>query len=139
MPTVNDHPPAPGFATLHLRDAKVEKAPDGSEAQPLLRLGGGSMARFRLPPGRCSRAVKHRRVEELWLFTAGQGELWRQDDSGEEITRVEPGTCISLPRGTCFQFRCLGQTTLEAVGVTMPPWPGDGEAEAVTGPWSADL
>jgi len=94
------------------------------------------MARFRLAPGTCSRAVAHRSVEELWLFTSGHGEIWRQDDAGEEITAVDPGTCISLPRGTRFQFRCLGGSPLEAIGVTMPPWPGDGEAEVVRGPWS---
>lgn len=96
------------------------------------------MARFRLPPGRCSRAVVHRSVEELWLFTSGHGEIWRQDGARQEITAVEPGTCISLPSGTRFQFRCLGHSPLEAVGVTMPPWPGEGEAEMVRGPWSAE-
>ena len=129
----------PGFATLHLRDARAEAAPDGSEALPLLRLGGGSMARFRLPPGTCSRAVVHRSVEELWLFVAGHGEIWRRNATAEEITVVEAGTCISLPCGTCFQFRCTGEASLEAVGVTMPPWPGDDEAELVQGPWSGQV
>lgn len=131
--------PRSGFRTRHLNDAVAETAPDGSEVLPLLRLAGGSMARFRLEPGARSRAVVHRTVEELWLFTAGQGEIWRSDDAGEEFTPVRPGTCISLPRGTRFQFRCVGPTALEAVAVTMPPWPGDDEAEPVTGPWSAGL
>jgi len=97
------------------------------------------MARFRLPPGTCSRAVVHRSVGELWLFTSGHGEIWRQDAAAEEITAVEPGTCISLPHGTRFQFRNLGDSPLEAVGVTMPPWPGDDEAELVQGPWSVQV
>jgi len=131
--------PQSGFLTRHLDDAVAETAPDGSEVLPLLRLAGGSMARFRLQPGACSRAVVHRTVEELWLFTAGQGEIWRSDGTVEEFTPVTPGTCISLPRGTRFQFRYVGPTALEAVAVTMPPWPGDDEAAPATGPWSGGL
>jgi mannose-6-phosphate isomerase-like protein (cupin superfamily) len=43
---------------------------------------------------------------------------------------------ISLPVGTKFQFRCDGVEPLRAVGVSMPPWPGDDEAYPVEGPWA---
>jgi mannose-6-phosphate isomerase-like protein (cupin superfamily) len=46
------------------------------------------------------------------------------------------GTSLSIPVGTTFQFRNTGPGTLAAVGVTMPPWPGPGEAELMDGgPW----
>ena len=52
-----------------------------------------------------------------------------------EVVPVEPGVCISIPLGTRFQFRSLGPGALSAVAVTMPPWPGEGEALPVDGPW----
>ena len=55
----------------------------------------------------------------------------------EEVTAVEPGMAITLPVGTHFQFRSTGPEALAAVGVTMPPWPGEGEAYLVPGPWHA--
>ena len=37
------------------------------------------------------------------------------------------------------QFRNTGEEDpLEAVAVTMPPWPGADEAESVPGPWTVD-
>ncbi len=49
---------------------------------------------------------------------------------------VEAGTCLTIPVGTAFQFRAEGPAPLAAVGVTMPPWPGDGEAVRTDGPWA---
>jgi mannose-6-phosphate isomerase-like protein (cupin superfamily) len=49
---------------------------------------------------------------------------------------VECGVCLTIPHGTHFQFRSSGQVPLAAVGVTMPPWPGEGEAIVVPGPWA---
>lgn len=40
-----------------------------------------------------------------------------------------------MPRGTEFQFRSSGPEPLEAIGVTMPPWPGLQEAIEVKGEW----
>jgi mannose-6-phosphate isomerase-like protein (cupin superfamily) len=37
---------------------------------------------------------------------------------------------------TAFQVRSLGDAPLAAVGVTMPPWPGEGEAAVVDGVWT---
>jgi mannose-6-phosphate isomerase-like protein (cupin superfamily) len=41
---------------------------------------------------------------------------------------------LTIPIGTHFQFRSIGDEPLAAIGVTMPPWPGEGEAVVVTGP-----
>lgn len=93
------------------------------------------MAHFTLPPGRTSRAVAHRSVDELWYVLSGHGQMWRRQASREETVTLEPGTCLSIPAGTHFQFRCVGTAPLAAVAVTMPPWPGEDEAYAVTGAW----
>lgn len=124
------------FKTVDLRDAQTVTAPDGSEVKILAASGRGSMARFSLEPGRVSKAVRHRTVEELWYFIAGKGQMWRSDASRSEIVSVHPGLSISIPVGTSFQFRSDGAVALEAIGVTMPPWPGLEEAEFVPGLWA---
>jgi mannose-6-phosphate isomerase-like protein (cupin superfamily) len=112
-------------------------APDGSEVRVLLALTGGSMAHFSLPAGQVSRAVRHRTVEEIWYVLGGAGEMWRADPGGETVVALSPGVCLTIPVGVRFQFRSSGDEPLAAVAVTMPPWPGDAEAELVEGKWGA--
>jgi mannose-6-phosphate isomerase-like protein (cupin superfamily) len=112
-------------------------APDGSEVRVLLSLTGGSMAHFSLPAGQVSQAVRHRTVEEIWYVLSGAGEMWRADPGGETVVALTPGTCLTIPVGVRFQFRSLGDEPLAAVAVTMPPWPGDNEAELVEEKWGA--
>jgi len=119
--------------------ARDSIAPDGSEVRILLGLRGGGMAHFQLAPGQTSKAVTHRTVEEIWYFVSGRGEMWRQQGGREETVAVEPGVCLTIPLGTAFQFRSFGPESLAAVGLTMPPWPGDGEAVAVEGKWAATV
>jgi mannose-6-phosphate isomerase-like protein (cupin superfamily) len=125
------------FATLRAADAPVVDAPDGSRVQVLLSLQGGSMATFTLRPGQVSVAVTHRSVEELWFVVSGHGRMWLRDAQREEIVALEPGSTLSVPLGTAFQFRCDGAVPLVAVAVTMPPWPGEGEAATLEGPWGS--
>ena len=113
--------------------------PDGSEVRLLVGSERGSMAHFRLVAGRVSKAVKHRGVEELWFFIAGEGEMWRKSAAGESVVAVRSGVSISIPAGTAFQFRATGTSPLEAVAVTMPPWPGIDEAIPATGVWAATV
>ncbi|MCU0523161.1 MAG: cupin domain-containing protein [Anaerolineae bacterium] len=129
----------PHFETKRLPVEPDGVAPDGSGVRVLLRLPGGSMAHFELPPGHTSAAVTHRTVEEIWYFLSGHGEMWRKADGYEEIVPVEAGVCITIPLGTAFQFRASGDAPLAAVGVTMPPWPGSNEATQVEGKWSPTM
>lgn len=123
------------FATLRIPRERTAVAPDGSDVRVLLGLAGGGMAHFELAAGLTSVAVTHRTVEEIWLFLSGRGEMWRKQGGREEIVPVDEGVCITIPLGTQFQFRALGSEPLRAVGVTMPPWPGEGEAVPVAGKW----
>lgn len=125
----------PPFATLRAADAAQVAAPDGSAVRVLVALAGGSLATFTLQPGQVSAAVRHRSVEELWFVVSGRGRMWRRDAHHEQIVGLEPGLSLTVPLGTEFQFRCDGGEPLVAVAVTMPPWPGDGEAVQVQGPW----
>ncbi len=123
------------FATKRLAADVDVVAPDGSDVRILLGLAGGGAAHFQLAPGKTSRAVTHRTVEEIWFFVGGRGEMWRRQGDREEVVAVEPGVCLTIPLGTRFQFRALAGEPLAAFGVTMPPWPGDGEAIVVDGKW----
>ena len=125
------------FDTKRLPAARDLVAPDGSDVRILLGLGGGGMAHFELAPGRTSIAVTHRTVEEIWFFLSGSGEMWRKQGEREEIVPVERGVCLTIPLGTQFQFRAMGAEPLAAIGVTMPPWPGDDEAVRVDGTWNS--
>jgi mannose-6-phosphate isomerase-like protein (cupin superfamily) len=127
------------FATKMLpRDPDV-LAPDGSEVRILLATGQGSMAHFRLAPGRVSRAIVHRTVDEIWFVLAGRGEMWRARDGRKEVTELSVGLSLTIPAGTEFQFRAGPGEPLQAVAITMPPWPGDSEAVFVPGCWTATV
>ena len=128
------------FDTKRLTPSRDAIAPDGSDVRVLLSLTRGSMAHFELSPGQTSKAVTHRTVEEIWFFLSGRGEMWRkQAGHADLVVAVEAGVCVTIPLGTHFQFRSLGTEPLSAVGVTMPPWPGEGEAIIVQGKWEATV
>jgi len=123
------------FETKSLAAAPDAIAPDGTAVRLLAALSGGSFAHFELPAGAVSHAVVHRTVEEIWFFVSGRGELWRRAENREEVVAVSPGVCVTIPLGARFQFRASAEAPLAFVAVTMPPWPGEGEAEVVDGNW----
>jgi mannose-6-phosphate isomerase-like protein (cupin superfamily) len=124
------------FETKRLPVNRDAIGPDGSDIRALLKLKGGSLAHFELAPGETSIATAHCTVEEIWYFVNGRGEMWRKKDNQENITPVDAGICITIPVGTHFQFRSFGNEPLAAIGITMPPWPGEAEAHKVQGKWS---
>jgi mannose-6-phosphate isomerase-like protein (cupin superfamily) len=126
-------------ATMPVDDAPEVVAPDGSAVRVLVRTASGSMARFTLPPFAVSRAVVHRTVDELWYFLAGSGRMWLRCGDLETICCVAPGMSVAIPAGTAFQFRSDSAAQLQAVGVTMPPWPGEDEAIPAQGSWPATV
>jgi mannose-6-phosphate isomerase-like protein (cupin superfamily) len=127
----------PSFANLALPAARTTVAPDGSDVRVLLGLASGGMAHFELPAGGVSTAARHRSVEEIWFVLSGRGDMWRKQGESEETVALEAGLCLTLPLGTHFQFRASSEVPLSVIAVTMPPWPGEGEAVTVAGPWSA--
>lgn len=127
------------FATLHVDAAPEVVAPDGSAVRVLVHTASGSMARFSLPAFAVSRAVVHRTVDEVWYFLAGTGRMWLRAGDREATVDVTAGMSVAIPVGTAFQFRSDSAEQLQAIGVTMPPWPGEGEALPAEGPWSATV
>src|SRR6185369_216818 len=124
------------FATMRLPAMPTAIAPDGSDVRVLLGLPSGSMAHFELSAGKVAQAVTHRTVEEIWFVVSGLGEMWRKQGEREETVVLQPGVCLTIPVGTHFQFRASGSEPVAAIGITMPPWPGEHEAVSVAGPWS---
>ena len=127
------------FDTKRLPIAVDEVAPDGSDVRVLLGLKGGLMGHYELAPEQVSTAVTNRTVEEIWFFLSGLGEMWRRQKGREETVPIESGVCVTIPLGTHFQFRSFGYEPLVAIGITMPPWPGEGEAIVVQGKWKPTL
>lgn len=124
-----------GIRSKNLSTRADVLAPDGSEVRILVASSRGSMAHFRLLPGQVSLAVAHRTIEEIWYVLSGQGRMWRKLGEDEGVVDLEPGLSLTIPVGAHFQFRNDGDTPLDIVGVTMPPWPGPDEAYAVPGKW----
>ena len=106
-------------------------APDGSEITFLVGdARRASLVEVRLPAGRASRPVRHRTVEEIWYFLAGEGRVWRRPPEGEAlIDEVGPGRTLVIPTGWAFQFSASPAADLRFLCYTSPPWPGDAEAE----------
>ena len=123
------------FETKALSATPDATAPDGTAVRLLLSLRGGSVAHFELPAGAVSHAVTHRTVEEIWFIVSGRGSIWRRQDGLERIEALSRGASLTIPLGTAFQFRAEAGAPLSFVAITMPPWPGEGEAVPVHGPW----
>lgn len=138
LPTASPGTPPVAAApptTVPLPVERTVAAPDGSDVRVLAGSPRGSMAHFTLATGEVSTAARHRTVEELWYVVSGRGSMWRRLGDQAQVVALAPGLSLSIPVGTSFQFRAEGDEALRIVGVTMPPWPGEGEAVLVEGPW----
>lgn len=123
---------------MNLPSEPTATAPDGSDVRVLLATERGGLAHFEFPPGETAPAVVHSTVDEVWYFVSGRGRMWTSTGD-PEIVDVYPGVCVSIPVGTAFQVKAVGHEPLAAIGATMPPWPGAGEARIVDGPWEPSL
>jgi mannose-6-phosphate isomerase-like protein (cupin superfamily) len=113
-----------------MADAPDAIAPDGSDVYFLVTdARRASLVEVRLAAGRTSRPVRHRTVEEIWYFLAGDGRVWRQPPDGKgQMSEVGPGSVLLIPTGWAFQFQA-GTEELRFLCYTSPPWPGEHEAE----------
>jgi mannose-6-phosphate isomerase-like protein (cupin superfamily) len=123
------------FTTVQLPIAHDVLAPDGSEIRVLAGTARCSMAHGLLPPGGVSRAIVHQTVEEVWYVLSGQAEIWRQSGDDAQVITATAGTSLTIPVGTAFQFRTIGDEPFQFIMLTIPPWPGADEAVFVDGIW----
>ena len=146
-PTENGNmtlPSDPSIPPLGHRSVNPDvTAPDGSEIRLLIdhrhSAVGASMVEVTLPAGQVSRPMYHRTVEEVWYLLQGSGQVWRCPPGVAEPSLVPPlpveqGDALVIPTGWRFQFSADESSDLRFLCVTMPPWPGDQEAQpAYTG------
>lgn len=92
-----------------------------------------------VPVGQTNHATRHKTVHEFWHVLEGRGQIWRSDAAREAVVDLVAGVSIDIPAGTAFQYRNVGDSELKFVCISMPPWPGDDEAEFVEGPWKATV
>ena len=123
------------------RNAPDATAPDGSEIRFLIDSSHGaaraSVVEVTLPAGQVSRSVRHRTIEEVWYILDGAGRVWRcpPEAAPEQVPPmdVSPGVALTIPTGWAFQFAAGPDAPLRFLCVTIPPWPGEDEAQP-TGP-----
>ena len=130
--------PRPGpWVTKDLPKKYDYLAPDGSEIRLLPSFDAGGLAHCRLPAGALSAPVRHRTVKEVWYVLAGRGQVWRAENTDEEVVEVKPGTGLTIPTGVHFRFLAAQDEPLEIMIGTFPAWPGPDEAEPVPARWPA--
>jgi len=110
-------------------------APDGSEVYfRVVDASRASLVEIVLGPGGTSRPVRHQTVEEIWYFRSGSGEVWLRPPEAlhGETHSVAANDVVVIPTGWDFQFRAGGDEELRFLCFTVPPWPGEEEAVAVS-------
>lgn len=113
------------------------KSPAGADIRFIMDGPAANMIHSTVPPGQINRATIHSTVSEFWYVLEGSGQIWRKNASEEKFTELEPGVSIDIPVGTAFQYRANGTKPLTFICITMPPWPGDHEANHIDGAWES--
>ncbi|MEP3429673.1 MAG: cupin domain-containing protein [Roseibium sp.] len=111
------------------------KSPAGADIRFIMDGDTGNMIHSTVPSGQINRATRHKTVSEFWHVLEGEGQIWRSFEGTEEVVDLRAGVSIDIPVETAFQYRCTGNMPLKFICISMPPWPGDDEAEFVDGPW----
>ena len=112
-------------------------APDGSEIRLLIdqrhQASAASLVEVTLPAGQVSRPVWHQKVEEVWHVLQGHGKVWRCPPNADPAlyagVPVKPGDSLVIPPRWRFQFSASHAEALRFLCFTVPPWPGDDEAQ----------
>lgn len=115
------------------------KSPAGADIRFIMDGDNGNMIHSTVPPGQINRATVHATVSEFWFVLDGKGEIWRRDETGEQVTALSAGTSIDIPVRTAFQYRNVGNEPLNFICISMLPWPGDHEATHLNGKWEPSI
>ena len=112
--------------TVTVSEDYQHMSPAGAQVRLLQDNQYGGMAQCTLKANTISKAVRHKTVGEFWYVLSGSGAIWRKNEHGESVSKLESGVSIDIPLGTDFQYRS-DQEDMVFICVTMPPWPGAGE------------
>lgn len=122
-----------------LSDTFDAKSPAGADIRFLMDGPTGNMIHSTVPAGQINRATRHKTVSEFWFVLEGRGQIWRSDGETSGTVDLVPGVSIDIPAGTAFQYRSDAAVPLKFICISMPPWPGDDEADYVDGIWTATV
>ncbi len=118
------------FTEIHKDDAPVVTAADGSTVRILSKTHMASSIHVVIEG--TSNPIYHHSRDEVWYVISGEGEMWRRSAMREAHTiKLTPGMSFTIPKQTTFQYRSTGGGPLEAVCVTIPPWPQPDADEVV--------
>jgi len=78
----------------------------------------GSVAYFRLAPGKASHWSHNKIGEESFFVLKGRGEVW----IGSQAHEVRPGSFILIPPSAVRSIRASKGETLEYYAITNPSW-----------------
>ncbi len=101
-----------------LRAAEPYTTRDGSTVRELHHTAAQSLAEATLEPGQATRRHYHRRSEEIYLVTAGSGEL----EVDGERRRVGSGDAILIPPGAWHTLENDGSGELRILCCCSPPY-----------------
>ena len=88
--------------TRPLPETPDVRSPAGAKIRYLMEGTTGNMIHSTVPPGQVNRATFHATMSEFWHVLSGRGQIWRRDESGEEVTVLTPGVSIDIPVGNCL-------------------------------------
>lgn len=77
-----------------------------------------SLAEAMVPVGQGTQLHRHRRSEEIYHVTEGEGRMVR----GTEIFAINPGDTICIPPGTPHRVDNTGPTPLKILCCCSPPY-----------------
>ena len=106
-----------------MTDHPIEIAPDSSQILRLQSNPSASQVLCRLPAGQVSISARHKTITEFWYVLSGEGHL----AIGEQVISLQRGAYAQIKPHEIFQF--AAKQDLEILITTLPPWPGDDEAE----------
>ena len=101
-------------------------SPDGgAEIRHLVVSPRGDLTHAVCLAGSTSGVHRLPELDEGYFVLSGEGEIWRQSDEREAVTKLLPGRWVAMPAGMRFQYRANGGSNVVFLVVVLPSWRED--------------
>jgi mannose-6-phosphate isomerase-like protein (cupin superfamily) len=125
------------WSTAILPTSATRTAPSGNvEIRILPHFESGEITHAFVGSRSTSRPAFMEKITEFFYVLDGEGELWRRSGKEEEIVRLNPRRCVSMPAGVHYQFRCVNPPMILLV-VVAPRWDMNQWHEVPEGFWES--
>ena len=115
------------------RDADYVSPGGASEIRLLPSFAEGEIVHAHTQAGATSVAAALSGLGELFFVLRGEGELWRSTGDLDDLTRLVPDRCVSIPPGVAYQYRA--ESDLDMLVATAPRWSRENWAETERAYW----